>query len=213
MQPSKTDQLANQLYIIHRSRTRSRKPAMANQSSILSHVRLNLPEVVELMVAHLGCTKVDAQDFLERALYSGSLKDIRTFYPDGMEIETDIPFWRDIDWDTGIVMIEPSWAGSPVVPLPVFPMFDLREVCSCFDIDINQQKQAAVRRGGRPAQYDWDAFWVEVCRRTHEEGLPETQASLVDEMVNWFICKGQERIDSRTIEKKISRLYQALIPK
>lgn len=164
------------------------------------------------MVAHLGCTRIDAQDLLERALYSGSLRDIKTFYPDGMEIETDIPLWRDMDWESGIVMIEPSWAGSPVVPMPVIPMFDMREVCSCFGLDIDQGREAAPRRGGRPAQYDWDAFWVEVCQRMHENGLPKTQADLVDEMLDWFVEKGDERIDQRTIEKKISKLYQVLRP-
>ena len=41
--------------------------------------RLNLPEAVELLVAHLKCTKEHARDLLERAVYGGSLQDVTTF--------------------------------------------------------------------------------------------------------------------------------------
>jgi hypothetical protein len=92
------------------------------------------------MVAHLECTKDHAHDLLERAVYGGSLKDIKTFYPDGMEFETEITAWQKIDWDSGIVTIEPSWAGSPAVELPVFPMFDLEEVCRCFRMEIGRAR-------------------------------------------------------------------------
>ena len=175
--------------------------------------RLTLPEVVELMVAHLECTKDHAHDLLERAVYGRSLKDIKTFYPDGMEFETDIPTWQETDWDSGIVTIEPSWAGSPAEKLPVYPLFGLEEVCSHFHIDIDQEKPAVQRHGGRPAQYDWDAFWVEVCRRVHEVGVPESQAELVRKMLDWFIGRDQGSIDPRTIEKKIAKLLAVLRPK
>ena len=183
---------------------------MASKPPEPAPTRLTLPEVVELMVAHLECTKDHAHDLLERAVYGRSLKDIKTFYPDGMEFETEITAWQKIDWDSGIVTIEPPWAGSPAVELPVFPMFDLEEVCSCFRMEIGRASATARRRSGRPAQYDWDAFWVEVYRRIHEHGLPETQAHLVDIMLDWFADRGEEAIDPRTIEKKISKLLAVL---
>ena len=76
--------------------------------------RLNLPEAVELLVAHLKCTKEHARDLLERAVYGGSLRDVTSFDPLCAELDTDVTAWRDIDWVSGIVAIEPSWAGSPV---------------------------------------------------------------------------------------------------
>ncbi len=185
---------------------------MAKKSSRLYPTRLKLPEVVDLMTTHLDCTEDHARDLLEREVYCRALRDIETLYPNGMEIETDITAWDDISWDNGIVMIEPSWAGSPAVKLSVYPLLSLEEVLSHFQINIQEDEAAPLRRRGRPAQYDWDAFWIEVCRRMHEEGLPETQAPLVENMAEWFTDRGEENIDPRTIEKKISKLFQVLRP-
>ena len=183
---------------------------MANDSQTFVPTRLTLFEVVELLVTHFESTKEHARSLLERAVYDGSLRDIKTLYPDGMEIETEVSAWHEIDWDESIVMIEPSWAGSPPEMLPVYPMFGREEVCNHFHIDIDQKKSATQRRGGRPAQYDWDKFWVEVCRRIYEDGVPETQAELADKMLSWFIDRGDENIDQRTIEKKIAPLLKVL---
>ena len=141
-----------------------------------------------------------------------SLRDFTTHYPDGTEFPRDTTAWRDIDWDSGIVMIEPSWAGSPPENLPVVPLFSRDELLECFGMDIRQDRMTERKRGGKPLQYDWDAFWVEVCRRTHQDGLPETQAELVDGMLDWFFHRGKEEIDRRTIEKKISKLFAVLRP-
>ena len=183
---------------------------MAGDSPTFVPTRLKLPEIVELLVTHFESTKEHARSHLERAVYDGSLRDIKTLYPDGMEIETEIRAWQEIDWDEGIVMIEPSWAGSPPEMLPVYPMFGREEVCNHFHIDVDQKRTANRRRGGRPAQYDWDAFWIEVCRRLYENGPPKTQSQLVDEMLNWFIDRGDENIDQRTIQKKIAKLLKVL---
>ena len=53
-------------------------------------------------------------------------------------------------------------------------------------------------------------FWVEVCRLVHQHGLPTTQKKLVDGMLDWFMDSGDETIDSRTVEKKVSKLFEAL---
>ena len=183
---------------------------MAGNSPTFVPARLTLLDVVELLVTHFETTKEQARSHLERAVYDGSLRDIKTLYPDGMEIETEIPAWQEIDWDDGIVMIEPSWTGSPPEMLPVYPMFGREEVCNHFDIDIDQKKTATQRRGGRPARYDWDEFWVEVCRRLYENSPPKTQSQLAGEMLSWFIDRGDENIDQRTIEKKIAPLLKVL---
>ncbi len=67
--------------------------------------RLNLPEAVELLVAHLKCTGEHARDLLERAVYDGSLRDVTSFDTLGAELATDVTAWRDIDWASGIVAI------------------------------------------------------------------------------------------------------------
>lgn len=48
--------------------------------------RLNLPEAVELLVAHLKCTEEHARDLVERAVYGGSLRDVTSFDPLGAEL-------------------------------------------------------------------------------------------------------------------------------
>ena len=114
--------------------------------------------------------------------------------------------------DTGIVAIEPSWAGSPVQHVPIIPLLGRDEFLKIFQIDIEEKRVTEKKRGGRPLQHDWDAFGVEVCRRVHEDGLPETQAEFVDGMLDWFMDRGDESIDRSTIQKKISKLFGALRP-
>ncbi len=174
--------------------------------------KLNLPEAVELLVAHLKCTEEHARDLVERAVYGGSLRDVTSFDPLGAELATDVTAWRDIDWASGIVTIEPSWAGSPVQHVSIIPLLGRDEFLKIFQIDIEEKRVTKKKRGGRPLQHDWDAFWVEICRRVHEEGVPETMAEFVDGMLDWFIDRGDERIDRSTIQKKISKLFGVLNP-
>jgi len=63
-------------------------------------------------------------------------------------------------------------------------------------------------RGAQP-RYDWDAFWIEVCRSTYSDGLPGSQADLVRRMRDWFETTGSVPDDS-TIKKKLSPLWRAL---
>lgn len=69
---------------------------------------------------------------------------------------------------------------------------------------------AEVGRRGAPARYDWDAFWVEVCRTIHEDGVPQTQSELVAGMAAWFGRRQQSAPDDSTLKKKIRPLWQAL---
>lgn len=174
--------------------------------------KLNLPEAVELLVAHLKCTEEYARDLVERAVYGGSLRDVTSFDLLGTELDTDVTAWRDIDWASGFVTIEPSWAGSPVQHVPIIPLLGRDEFLKIFQIDIEEKRDREKKRGGRLLQHDWDAFWVEICRRVHEEGVPETMAEFVDGMLDWFIDRGDERIDASTIQKKVSKLFGALRP-
>ncbi len=184
--------------------SRQRNNAAVSNSSTPKPVSLNLPEAVELLVEHFRCTEEHARDLLERAVYGGSLKDITTFYPDGTEIPTKISDWQNIDWDSGYVTMEPSYSGSPAQHLPVIPLLSRDELYKCYG--IHQDRSTGRKRGGRPLQHDWDAFWTEVCRRIYEDGLPKTQQELVVEMLAWT----DGTIDQRTIEKKLSRLLAVL---
>ena len=58
--------------------------------------------------------------------------------------------------------------------------------------DVEAQGPAG-RKGGRPATFDWDAFYVELIGRIHDEGLPKVQAELIRYMAEW--CQNQWGVD------------------
>ncbi len=70
---------------------------------------------------------------------------------------------------------------------------------------------AAPNRGGRPAEHDWNTFTMEIIRKANQpDGLPETQAELVREMLMWFQEKyGREPADS-AVKDRISKIYRYL---
>jgi hypothetical protein len=71
------------------------------------------------------------------------------------------------------------------------------------------EAEAPIRRGA-PSQFDWDAFWVEVCRGVHADGLPVTQNELVGRMAAWFELNHKKAPDESTIKKKLKPLWRQL---
>lgn len=66
-------------------------------------------------------------------------------------------------------------------------------------------------KGGRPAEYDWDSFTMEIIHRANTpDGLPDTQAELTREMLSWFsdTC-GHEPAES-SVKVRISKIYSYL---
>ncbi|MCY0148676.1 hypothetical protein OEG84_13440 [Hoeflea sp. G2-23] len=65
--------------------------------------------------------------------------------------------------------------------------------------------------GGRPPEYDWDSFILEViCRANSPDGLPETQAELIRDMLQWFSdTYGVEPAES-AVKQRISKIYNYL---
>lgn len=68
-----------------------------------------------------------------------------------------------------------------------------------------------LKRGGRPQEYDWDTFTLEIIRiAATPDGLPDTQAELVRMMAEWFQrTNGQEPAES-SMKMRISRIYSYL---
>ena len=65
-------------------------------------------------------------------------------------------------------------------------------------------------RRGAPSKYDWDDIWVELCAMIFLEGIPETQAELVQHVAAWLEAQGKRVPDDSTIKKKIKPLWQRL---
>jgi hypothetical protein len=65
-------------------------------------------------------------------------------------------------------------------------------------------------RRGAPSKYEWDDIWVELCAMIFLDGLPETQAELVQQVATWLEAQGKPVPDDSTIKKKIRPLWQRL---
>ena len=65
-------------------------------------------------------------------------------------------------------------------------------------------------RRGAPSRYQWDDIWVELCAMIFLDGLPETQAELVQHIAHWLEAQGKPVPDDSTIKKKIKPLWQRL---
>lgn len=65
--------------------------------------------------------------------------------------------------------------------------------------------------GGRPPEYDWDSFILEVIFRANSpDGLPGTQAELIRDMLLWFSnTYGVEPAES-AVKQRISKIYNYL---
>jgi hypothetical protein len=67
-------------------------------------------------------------------------------------------------------------------------------------------------RRGAPPRFDWDSFWIEVCRIVHEDGIPLTQSELVRRMNEWFDSRNRASPDESTVKKKLKPLWHTLRP-
>lgn len=172
--------------------------------------RLKVADIVRLLVEHQGCTKAEACERVGHAIHTRSLEIAVTLDSESREIATDLTAWHEIDWDSGIVMAELSSAGSPPLLQPVFPLFGRATVFEHFELELAQENTPALRRGGRPTQHDWDSFWVKICRRINQRGMPNTKKELVDEMLDWFEEHGDMSVDESTVTKKVSKLFSAM---
>jgi hypothetical protein len=65
-------------------------------------------------------------------------------------------------------------------------------------------------KGGRPAEYDWDTFFLEIVRIADLDGLPPTRAELATIMRDWFIARIDDHPADTTIEDRIRPIYQYL---
>lgn len=61
-------------------------------------------------------------------------------------------------------------------------------------------------------RYDWDGMTAALVRRIHNEGVPPSQAKLVEEMLDWFMARSEtgDAPDARSIRRRISPIWNAL---
>lgn len=65
--------------------------------------------------------------------------------------------------------------------------------------------------GGRPTEYDWDSFMLEIIRRANmPDGLPDSQAELVRDMLEWFTAASGSEPAESSVKLRTSKIYKYL---
>lgn len=86
------------------------------------------------------------------------------------------------------------------------------------EVERFEEENELVRRvvvgPGAPTRHNWERFYVELCVRIHQHGLPETQKELVQDMEDWIMDDPNwgEAPDPSTIRKKVKVVWQRLKP-
>jgi hypothetical protein len=77
--------------------------------------------------------------------------------------------------------------------------------------EVSQKTELVIRRGGRPPEYDWDSFTMEIIRIANlPDGLPEKQADLVKQMQEWFSQRFDAEPAESSVKTRISKIYRYL---
>ncbi len=84
------------------------------------------------------------------------------------------------------------------------------------DVQRYEDERDLLRRSastaGAAPRYDWDAMYAWLFKRINDEGLPESQATLVGEAQEWFVRNSQSGKvpEDSTIRKRISMIWRIL---
>ncbi len=76
--------------------------------------------------------------------------------------------------------------------------------------DDTAPSRNARSRGGRPPEYDWDAFVIEIIRIADLDGLPDKQSELKERMLQWFEDTEDKQPAESSVKSRISNIYNKL---
>jgi hypothetical protein len=66
-------------------------------------------------------------------------------------------------------------------------------------------------KGGRPTEYDWDAFAIEIIRiANHPDGLPDKQSELIKRLLQWCEDTWDREPAESGVKARVSRIYNGL---
>ncbi len=65
-------------------------------------------------------------------------------------------------------------------------------------------------QGGRPPEYDWDAFIIEIIRIADLDALPDKQSELIERMLQWCEDTWGEQPSLSVAKERISKIYKGL---
>jgi hypothetical protein len=148
----------------------------------------------------------DVQERRERIRWAGLAGDIRWARH---RLRDGTVFWaQPFDWKAPIDW-ERSRLGSSRL------LTGHHELVECLEVDRGEWlsyfgSATKPNSGGRPRKWDWEEFWLEVCVRVHEDGLPATQADMVGRMQEWFVQKCGDHPAESEIKRRLSKLWHRL---
>jgi hypothetical protein len=67
-------------------------------------------------------------------------------------------------------------------------------------------------KGGPPAKYDWEAFYIEVARIADTDGLP-SRYELYQRMLAWTVDNWGREPSESVFREKIAKLYDRIGPR
>ena len=71
--------------------------------------------------------------------------------------------------------------------------------------------QTTKSKGGRPQEYEWDALTIEIIRIANSpDGLPESQAALVEQLLQWCENTWGKQPAESSVKARISKIFRAL---
>ena len=65
-------------------------------------------------------------------------------------------------------------------------------------------------KGGRPLKYDWDALGIEIIRTAALDGLPNSQAELIEKLLQWCENNWEEQPADSSVKSRVSNIYNKL---
>jgi hypothetical protein len=65
-------------------------------------------------------------------------------------------------------------------------------------------------KGGRPLKYDWDALGIEIIRIADLDGLPNSQAELIEQLLQWCENNWEEQPADSSVKSRVSDIYNKL---
>ena len=93
---------------------------------------------------------------------------------------------------------------------PAFLFDTLLPGSDAADDEIHDPPKQSRAHGGRPPEYDWDAFTIEIIRIADLDGLPDRQSELIDTMLQWCENTWGKQPAESSVKARISQIFNGL---
>lgn len=155
---------------------------------------------------HVGTLELDRVDAFN-ALEHGGATVARFFSPEGGVIEP-------LD-ESGERCAVPVDCSALVVRHPEFERFEARQVkLPPLGTSVPHSAEPPKRGRGAPEKYDWEGVLCAMIVVVNDEGVPATQAEMIDKMRGWFEQRlGSDNVPcDSSIKRRVIRFWDQIKP-